>query len=64
MSSDAPEPLAAGDFSAWVTGLQGALTGISDADVPCGTCTACCRSSQFIHIAPDEKQALDSPSFI
>jgi Fe-S-cluster containining protein len=27
-------------------------------DVPCGGCTACCRSSQFVHIAPDETDTL------
>ncbi len=32
--------------------------GRADADVPCGECTACCRSSYFIHIAPDETAAL------
>jgi Fe-S-cluster containining protein len=26
--------------------------------VPCGSCTACCTSSQFVHIAPDEGDAL------
>jgi Fe-S-cluster containining protein len=26
--------------------------------VPCGTCTACCTSSQFIHIGPEETDAL------
>ena len=28
------------------------------ADVPCGTCTACCTSSQFVHVAPDETDTL------
>jgi len=27
--------------------------------VPCGTCTACCRSSMFIHIQPDETRTLE-----
>lgn len=26
--------------------------------MPCGDCTACCTSSQFIHIAPDETETL------
>jgi Fe-S-cluster containining protein len=26
--------------------------------VPCGECTACCTASQFIHVAPDEHDAL------
>ena len=27
-------------------------------EVPCGSCTACCTSSQFIHIGPDETDTL------
>jgi Fe-S-cluster containining protein len=27
-------------------------------DVPCGACTACCTSSQFVHIEPDEVDTL------
>ena len=27
-------------------------------DVPCGDCTACCTSSQFVHIGPEEKETL------
>jgi Fe-S-cluster containining protein len=30
----------------------------ADIDVPCGTCTACCRASYFIHIEPDEVETL------
>jgi Fe-S-cluster containining protein len=52
------ERLPAGDFSSWVTGMQGALRGDNGSDVPCGSCTACCTSSQFVHIAPDEKDTL------
>jgi hypothetical protein len=50
--------LAAGGFSAWLAGMRVALEGRADSDVPCGTCTACCTSSQFVHIAPDETDAL------
>jgi len=50
--------LPAGDFSVWLDGMQAALRGEHDADVPCGTCTACCTSSQFVHIEPDETDAL------
>ena len=50
--------LAAGGFSAWMVEVQGAIRGERSADVPCGECTACCTSSQFIHIAPDEADAL------
>ncbi len=50
--------LAAGDFSAWIESLQQALRGERDSDVPCDGCTACCRSSQFVHIEPDETDTL------
>jgi hypothetical protein len=50
--------LPAGDFSAWMIEMQGALRGERGSDVPCGGCTACCTSSQFIHIGPDETDTL------
>jgi Fe-S-cluster containining protein len=50
--------LAAGGFSAWLADMERALEGVRDADVPCGTCTACCESSQFVHVGPDETDAL------
>lgn len=56
--SAAEPPLPAGDFSAWLAGLQRALRGDADSDVPCDRCTACCTSSQFVHIEPDETDAL------
>jgi hypothetical protein len=46
--------LAAGDFSTWLDSVRGAIRSGAVADVPCGECTACCTSSQFVHIAPDE----------
>jgi uncharacterized protein len=57
LSSDEGE-LAAGDFSSWLARTQAALRGERDADVPCGTCTACCTSSQFVHVEPDETDTL------
>lgn len=51
-------PLAAGEFSAWLTGMQAALRGEAASDVPCNGCTACCTSSQFVHFGPDEEDAL------
>jgi Fe-S-cluster containining protein len=51
--------LEAGDFGDWVTGMRSALRGGGESDVPCGTCTACCRASQFVHVDPDEQDALD-----
>ncbi|HEY7628232.1 MAG TPA: YkgJ family cysteine cluster protein, partial [Ilumatobacteraceae bacterium] len=50
--------LPAGGFSVWIGHMLGALRDEHPADVPCGTCTACCRSSQFVHIAPDELDTL------
>lgn len=50
--------LAAGDFSSWLAEMKGALRGERGAQVPCGDCTACCTSSQFIHIGPDEVDTL------
>lgn len=52
------QDLAAGDFSSWMVEMQGALRGERGADVPCDGCTACCTSSQFIHIGPDETDTL------
>ena len=49
---------AAGDFSAWLDEMLGALRGERAADVPCAGCTACCTSSQFVHIEPDETDTL------
>ena len=52
------DTLAAGEFGNWITDMQLALRGEQDATVPCGDCTACCTSSQFVHIAPDETETL------
>lgn len=38
--------------------MLSALSGDGDSDVPCGGCTACCRSAQFVHIGPDEIDTL------
>jgi Fe-S-cluster containining protein len=48
----------AGPFPVWLDGMLAALRGEADADVPCGSCTACCTSSQFVHVAPDETATL------
>ncbi len=50
--------LAAGDFSSWLADMQAALGGERASEVPCGACTACCTSSQFVHIGPDETDTL------
>jgi Fe-S-cluster containining protein len=38
--------------------MRRALDDDAAADVPCGGCTACCTSSQFVHIGPDESGTL------
>ena len=48
----------AGPFSAWLAEVRAAVRGEGEAVVPCGECTACCTSSQFVHIAPDEVEAI------
>jgi Fe-S-cluster containining protein len=52
------EPIAAGPFSEWLDGMARALRGEGESNVPCGGCTACCTSSQFVHIEPDEHETL------
>lgn len=49
-----PAELPAGRFSSWLVRIQDP----GGADVPCGTCTACCTSAQFVHIGPDETETL------
>jgi Fe-S-cluster containining protein len=41
-----------------MAGMRAALRDERDSDVPCNGCTACCTSSQFVHIAPDETDTL------
>ena len=53
-----PTYLPAGDFSAWLRGTRAALAGASGADVPCGDCCACCTTSHFVHVGPEETQTL------
>ncbi len=51
-------PLPAGDFLEWLGQLRLALRDQGPTDVPCGSCTGCCTSSQFVHVEPDEVEAL------
>jgi len=52
-----PEP--AGDFSEWLSDAEASLqSGTGATAVPCGACTACCRSSMFVHINPEETQTI------
>ena len=55
-AGDQPRP--AGAFSTWLAGMQRALRREEGSDVPCDGCTACCTSSQFVHIGPDEVDTL------
>ena len=48
----------AGPFAAWLAAMQRALRGEQGSDVPCNGCTACCVSSQFVHIGADEVDTL------
>ena len=50
--------LDAGGFSGWLTEVGAAIRGERASDVPCDGCTACCTSSQFVHIGPDELDTL------
>lgn len=52
------DTLDAGPLATWAETMVQVLAGSGDSDVACGTCTACCRASQFVHIAPDERQSL------
>ena len=52
------QDLPAGPFSAWLLRTGATLERHDDTVVPCGECTACCRSSYFIHIGPDETATL------
>ena len=45
-------------IAVWLDEMRAALDLERDADVPCGSCTACCTSSQFVHIDADETDAL------
>jgi Fe-S-cluster containining protein len=50
--------LDAGELSAWLDATRRAVRGERDARVPCGGCTACCTASQFVHVGPEEHDAL------
>jgi Fe-S-cluster containining protein len=52
------EDLPAGSFASWLAEVRVAIRGEGETDVACGTCTACCASSQFVHVEPDEVDAL------
>jgi uncharacterized protein len=53
-----PDHLPAGAFGAWLAQMLAALRHEADADVPCGDCCACCSTSHFVHVGPQETDAL------
>jgi uncharacterized protein len=55
---DGDPELDAGALSSWLRAMRGALRGERASDVPCGACTACCASHQFVQIGPDETDTL------
>jgi Fe-S-cluster containining protein len=50
------QDLPAGCFSSWLRRTRSALVKENGVYVHCGECRACCMSSYFIHIRPEEKQ--------
>jgi hypothetical protein len=52
------QDLPAGCFSSWLRRTRSALAKENGVNVHCGECRACCMSSYFIHIRPEEKQAI------
>jgi uncharacterized protein len=59
VDAGADHDLDAGDFSSWVEEMRRAIRGAGESVVPCDGCTACCTSSQFVHIGPDETDTLE-----
>jgi uncharacterized protein len=51
--------LEAGAFGLWLAAMRRALAAVADADVPCGDCCACCSTSHFVHIGPEELDTLE-----
>ncbi len=56
--SASSDTVPAGPFAAWLATMTIALDGGDGTDVACGTCTACCRSHQFVLIEPDETDTI------
>lgn len=52
------QDLPAGDFSSWLRHTRRALLVEGGTTVDCGACTACCSSSQFVHVRPEETRIL------
>ena len=52
MSDESP----AVPFAAWLRATIATLEKDVPADVPCGSCNACCRTFHQIHLRPGEKR--------
>lgn len=51
------KPIPAGNFRVWLGEITLAIAQGADCDVPCGSCSACCRSSQFILVTDSDTAA-------
>ena len=58
MNNSNTAKLQAGDFALWLEKIEQIGNYFQGMEVPCGSCRACCTSSLFIQIKPDEKEAL------
>jgi uncharacterized protein len=54
---ETPEPLPAGDFSAWLREMRAALASRGGMDVACGSCRGCCVSSYYVKVRANETAA-------
>lgn len=58
--ADDRRALPAGEFSAWLREMRAVLAGSGDSGTPCGDCCACCSTSHFVHVEPDERETLSA----
>lgn len=52
------DAIPAGEFGEWLQAVQPAVSNDLESDVPCGDCNACCRASYFIHVTPQDVDAI------
>lgn len=52
------DAIPAGEFGEWLRRVQPAVNNNLESDVPCGECNACCRASYFIHVTPEDVDAI------
>ncbi len=57
-TNDAVNAIPAGEFGEWLQAAQPAVSNNLESDVPCGDCNACCRASYFIHVTPQDVDAI------